>query len=84
MENALAKDPDKRPVSAAVFAESLRSIEALAGWPQTPYVVWASAAPPGLPTVVQDPPAEVARPDEAAVAVAREHIVASRLSELLQ
>jgi len=46
--------------------------------------VWASATPPGLPTVVQDPPGEVARPDEAAVAVDREHIVASRLSELLQ
>jgi serine/threonine-protein kinase PknK len=48
MENALAKDPAKRPQTAGDFAESLREIEALAGWAQTPYVVWGtSQALPG-------------------------------------
>jgi hypothetical protein len=48
MENALAKDPAKRPQTAGDFAESLREIEALAGWAQTPYVVWGtSRALPG-------------------------------------
>jgi hypothetical protein len=85
MENALAKDPDKRPQSAGAFAERLRTIEALAGWPQTPYVVWASATPPGLPTTAPGPgPVEVPPPVEEAAAPTREHIVASRLSELLQ
>jgi hypothetical protein len=40
LEGALAKDPARRPQSAGAFAESLREVEALAGWPQTPYVVW--------------------------------------------
>ena len=70
MENALAKDPDKRPQSAGAFAESLRAIEALAGWPQTPYVVWASATPPGLPVTDQDAgasaPGELAAPGDEA------------------
>jgi hypothetical protein len=43
MENALAKDPAKRPQTAGDFAESLREIEALAGWAQTPYVVWGTS-----------------------------------------
>jgi serine/threonine protein kinase len=86
MENALAKDPDKRPQSAGAFAESLRAIEALAGWPQTPYVVWASATPPGWDGADQGRPADVPGPAEEAGAGAarREHLVASRLSELLQ
>jgi serine/threonine protein kinase len=84
MENALAKDPDKRPQSAGAFAESLRAIEALAGWPQTPYVVWASATPPSLPNLGTDAPGEPAPPAEDAVAATREHLVASRLSQLLQ
>jgi serine/threonine protein kinase len=84
MENALAKDPDKRPQSAGAFAESLRAIEALAGWPQTAYVVWASATPPGLPVTDQDAPGPDAGPADEAVAATREHLVASRLSELLQ
>jgi hypothetical protein len=84
MEKALAKDPAKRPQSAGDFAESLRAIEALAGWAQTPYVVWASATPPGLPIADEGAHDEVAPVDEGPVAAAREHLVASRLSELLQ
>jgi hypothetical protein len=40
LEDALAKDPARRPQSALAFAEALREVEALGGWPQTPYVVW--------------------------------------------
>jgi len=39
LESALAKDPTGRPQSAAAFAESLRAVEAAAGWPKTPFVV---------------------------------------------
>ena len=48
MENALAKDPARRPQTAGAFAEALREIETLAGWPKTPYVVWGAGtdAPP--------------------------------------
>ncbi len=84
MENALAKDPDKRPQSAGAFAESLRAIEALAGWPPTPYVVWASATPPGLPVADEGAHIDVSPPGGLPVADSREHLVASRLSELLQ
>ncbi len=40
LESSLAKDSLSRPQSAASFAESLRRIEAAAGWPETQYVVW--------------------------------------------
>ena len=40
LEAGLAKDPSRRPRSAASFAEALRAIEAASGWPKTPYVVW--------------------------------------------
>ena len=40
LEAALAKDPGRRPRSAASFAEALRAIEEAAGWPKTPYVLW--------------------------------------------
>ena len=43
LESALAKDPLSRPQSVASFAESLRKIEALVGWPETLYVVWDAA-----------------------------------------
>ncbi|HXW82316.1 MAG TPA: serine/threonine-protein kinase, partial [Acidimicrobiales bacterium] len=43
LESALAKDPLSRPQSVASFAESLRKIEAGAGWPETQYVVWEAA-----------------------------------------
>ncbi|HUC15279.1 MAG TPA: serine/threonine-protein kinase [Acidimicrobiales bacterium] len=71
IENALAKDPSKRPQTAGAFAEALRDIESLAGWSQTPYVVWgASQAAPGR--------AEDEVPAPAAPAPAAE-----RLSQLL-
>ena len=43
LESSLAKDSLSRPQSAASFAESLRRIEAAAGWPETQYVVWDAA-----------------------------------------
>jgi serine/threonine protein kinase len=42
-ERALAKDPRQRPQTADAFADELRLIEATAGWPPTPYVVWGSS-----------------------------------------
>lgn len=42
LEDALAKDPARRPQRAGDFAEALREIEAVAGWPQTPYVAWGT------------------------------------------
>jgi Protein kinase domain len=52
LEAALAKDPNRRPRSAASFAEALRAIEAASGWPKTAYVVWEpeelSGGPPAL------------------------------------
>jgi len=52
LEAALAKDPSRRPRSAASFAEALRAIEEASSWPQTPYVVWGpeelSGGPPAL------------------------------------
>jgi hypothetical protein len=47
LESSLAKDPARRPQTAAAFAEQLRAIEASAGWPQTAYVVLGSR--PGQP-----------------------------------
>jgi hypothetical protein len=52
IENALAKDPAKRPQTAGNFAESLREIEAVAGWAQTPYVVWGTSQ--ALPAPTED------------------------------
>ncbi len=52
LEASLAKDPGRRPRSAASFAEALRAIEEAAGWPKTPYVVWEAeelmGGPPAL------------------------------------
>ena len=52
LEASLAKDPGRRPRSAASFAEALRAIEEASGWPKTPYVVWEpeelTGAPPAL------------------------------------
>jgi hypothetical protein len=52
LEAGLAKDPGRRPRSAASFAEALRAIEEASGWPKTPYVVWGpdelTGAPPAL------------------------------------
>jgi hypothetical protein len=50
LEVALAKDPGQRPASALEFAAALVGVEASAGWPRTPCVVWdpgglASPAP---------------------------------------
>lgn len=77
MESALAKDPGKRPQTAGHFADSLREIEALAGWPQTPYVVWGTSS--------------VAPPDEGSLEPAEQGpvpspigITAARLSDLLR
>ena len=72
IENALAKDPAKRPQSAGAFAETLREIEALAGWAQTPYVVWGAAqaaAPPAEDDA--EPPALAAAPNPAAAQLAQ-------------
>jgi hypothetical protein len=74
MENALAKDPVKRPQSAGAFAEALREIEALAGWAQTPYVVWG-AAQAASPSAEDDPeppaPNPAAAPSPAAAQLAQ-------------
>jgi hypothetical protein len=72
IENALAKDPTKRPQSAGAFAETLREIEALAGWAQTPYVVWGAAqaaAPPAVDDA--EPQALAAAPNPAAAQLAQ-------------
>jgi len=74
MENALAKDPAKRPQSAGAFAETLREIEALAGWAQTPYVVWgaAQAAAPSAEDEAEPPaPGPAAAPNPAAAQLAQ-------------
>ena len=74
MENALAKDPAKRPQTAGAFAEALREIEALAGWAQTPYVVWgtAQAAPPSAEDDPEPPGANpTAAPNPAAAQLAQ-------------
>ena len=69
MENALAKDPAKRPQTAGDFAESLREIEALAGWAQTPYVVWGTSQV--LPAPAEDGQAPTPAARGAAVAANR-------------
>jgi hypothetical protein len=72
IDKALAKDPAKRPQSAEAFAETLREIEALAGWAQTPYVVWGAAqasAPPAEDDT--EPPAPAAAPNPAAAQLAQ-------------
>jgi len=71
MENALAKDPGKRPQTAGAFAEALREIEALAGWAQTPYVVWGAAQAVEVPAENGPAPAALSP-------------AAARLSQLLQ
>jgi hypothetical protein len=72
IDNALAKDPAKRPQSAGAFAETLREIEALAGWAQTAYVVWG-AAQAAAPSAEDDaePPAPAAAPNPAAAQLAQ-------------
>ncbi len=77
IENALAKDPAKRPQSAGAFAEALREIEALAGWAQTPYVVWG-AAQAAAPSAEDDP--EPQAPNAAAATSP----AAAQLAQLLQ
>ncbi len=73
IENALAKDPAKRPQSAGAFAETLREIEALAGWAQTPYVVWgaAQAAAPSAEDDAEPPAPLAAAPNPAAAQLAQ-------------
>jgi serine/threonine protein kinase len=73
MENALAKDPAKRPQSAGAFAQALREIEAFAGWAQTPYVVWGApqAAAPSAEDDLEPPsPGPAATPNLAAAQLA--------------
>ncbi len=77
MEKALAKDPAKRPQSAGDFAEALREIEALAGWAQTPYVVWG-AAQAAAPSAEDDPEAPAPGP------AAAPNLAAAQLAQLLQ
>jgi serine/threonine protein kinase len=51
---AMAKDPQQRPQSAAEFAGALRQVEAAQGWPATPFLVRTasgSAHPPAAPVV---------------------------------
>jgi Protein kinase domain len=66
LESALAKDPLSRPQSAISFAESLRKIEAGAGWTGTRYAVWEAAqlaAPgPGVTGAVARPGLKVLSP----------------------
>jgi len=74
IDTALAKDPANRPQSAGAFAEKLREIEALAGWAQTPYVVWgaAQAAAPSAEDDAQPPaPVPAAAPNPAAAQLAQ-------------
>jgi hypothetical protein len=78
MENALAKDPAKRPQTAGDFAEALREIEALAGWAQTPYVVWGAT---------QTEPAPASRAGSAPATASRAtppNAAAAQLAQLLQ
>jgi serine/threonine protein kinase len=42
LEAGLAKDPERRPPTAARFAEALRDIEEACSWPQTSYVAWGA------------------------------------------
>jgi len=57
LEAALAKDPRDRPPSADAFAEALRAIEARAGWPQTPYIVWGGRGGTALAAAPEAAPA---------------------------
>ena len=43
LEAALAKDPARRPQSAAGFAALLAEVEVANGWPQTTCLVWTAA-----------------------------------------
>jgi Protein kinase domain len=83
IENALAKDPAKRPQTAGDFAESLREIEALAGWAQTPYVAWGISQV--LPAPAEDRQAPVAPGAGAAAnrATAPNPAAAAQLAQLL-
>ena len=67
LQDALAKDPARRPQNAIQFADALREVEAAAGWPLTPYVVWGTApgdaAPPAAaPVAVSTPGGAVSTP----------------------
>lgn len=48
LEAALAKDPAKRPATAAEFAATLRSIQMACGWAPTDYPIWDGRAGAGV------------------------------------
>jgi len=50
LQDALDKDPARRPQTAGAFAEALREVEAEAGWPVTSYVVWGNGVPTTSPS----------------------------------
>ncbi|MGK5441367.1 protein kinase domain-containing protein [Micromonospora sp. URMC 105] len=58
VERALAKDPARRPPTAAAFAEQLRAAQAAAGLPVTPFVLGGVGDDPGGPQ--PQPPADQA------------------------
>ncbi|MEH0820923.1 MULTISPECIES: serine/threonine-protein kinase [unclassified Micromonospora] len=49
LERALAKDPARRPATAAAFAEQLRAAQAAAGLPVSPFVLGGAGVDPGGP-----------------------------------
>jgi serine/threonine protein kinase len=78
LQASLDKNPDRRPPTAARFAEALRDIEEACSWPQTSYVAWGpetGVAQPQRVAVSSAPgrasgpstPASVRRPPEQAV-----------------
>ncbi|MEV0806482.1 protein kinase [Micromonospora sp. NPDC050200] len=50
LERALAKDPARRPGTAAAFAEELRAAQAVAGLPVTPFVLGGVGGDPAGPS----------------------------------
>ncbi|MGH9056113.1 MAG: protein kinase domain-containing protein [Acidimicrobiales bacterium] len=46
IEAALAKDPERRPPTAAVLAEALAEVQASCGWPVTPCAILERDGPP--------------------------------------
>ncbi|HUJ66853.1 MAG TPA: hypothetical protein VLX59_15005, partial [Acidimicrobiales bacterium] len=78
LQASLDKNPDRRPPTAARFAEALRDIEEACSWPQTSYVAWGAetgVAQPQRVAVSSAParpsgpstPGPVRRPPEQAV-----------------
>ncbi len=53
LEASLAKEPGRRPRSAASFAEALRAIEESSRWPKTPYIVWEPEELTGAPAALR-------------------------------